>query len=268
MLNVKRRRDFRERRWQFIAVAVTITLGVMMFAASYDAYLNLESSYQGTYDRLGFADMTVTGAERSSPPTRLDRRRRRRRDPSPGRSPLPDSTGDAQRARHRNAGRRSAADQPDRRHFGLVPRSGPTDRGRRRVPLRRDHDLTPGDTVEIFTGADWMEARGARDRGLGRVPMAGQEPSGSVQRTRDFRRDLRRRGPARTPPGKRRGRPDLLLYDEDADRRRYGCRGVRPPPTPRVPPTSRLRRTSRRTPRCSSTSTGFSSSPSPSRRFS
>ena len=62
MLRVKRRRDFRARRWQFLAVALTITLGVMMFAASYDAYLNLESSYNGTYERLSFADMTVTGA--------------------------------------------------------------------------------------------------------------------------------------------------------------------------------------------------------------
>ncbi|MFQ5968066.1 MAG: ABC transporter permease [Acidimicrobiia bacterium] len=62
-LSVKRRRDFRQRRWQFLAVGLTIALGVMMFAASYSAYLNLESSYNGTYDRLAFADMTVTGAE-------------------------------------------------------------------------------------------------------------------------------------------------------------------------------------------------------------
>ena len=62
-LSTKRRRDMRRQRWQFLAVFVTITLGVMLFAASYDAYLNLESSYNGTYDRLGFADMTVTGAD-------------------------------------------------------------------------------------------------------------------------------------------------------------------------------------------------------------
>ena len=53
----------RRQRWQFLAVFVTIALGVMLFAASYDAFLNLESSYNGTYERLGFADMTVTGAD-------------------------------------------------------------------------------------------------------------------------------------------------------------------------------------------------------------
>ncbi len=62
-LATKRRRDFRRQRWQFFAVILTVTLGVMMFAASYDAYRNLETSYTGTYDRLAFADVTVTGAD-------------------------------------------------------------------------------------------------------------------------------------------------------------------------------------------------------------
>lgn len=62
-LGIKRRRDMRRQRWQFIAVLVTIVLGVMLFAASYDAYRNLEASYNDTYDRLAFADMTVTGAD-------------------------------------------------------------------------------------------------------------------------------------------------------------------------------------------------------------
>ena len=53
----------RRQRWQFLAVLVTIVLGVMLFAASYDAYRNLEASYTDTYDRLAFADMTVTGAD-------------------------------------------------------------------------------------------------------------------------------------------------------------------------------------------------------------
>lgn len=62
-LNTKRKRDFVQQRWQFLAVLVTISLGVMMFAASYDAYRNLEASYTGTYDRLALADVTITGAE-------------------------------------------------------------------------------------------------------------------------------------------------------------------------------------------------------------
>ncbi len=60
-LSLKRRRDIKEQRRQFVAVLVTIVLGVMMFAASYDAYRNLNASYQGTYDRLAFADATIVG---------------------------------------------------------------------------------------------------------------------------------------------------------------------------------------------------------------
>lgn len=65
LLDVKRRRDIRRQRSQFIAVAVTIGLGVMLFASSYDAYLNLDDSYNSTYDRLHFADISVIGADLS-----------------------------------------------------------------------------------------------------------------------------------------------------------------------------------------------------------
>lgn len=57
------RRDLGRQRWSFLAVAVTVVLGVGLFAASYDAFLNLESSYRRTYDRLDFADLTVTGGD-------------------------------------------------------------------------------------------------------------------------------------------------------------------------------------------------------------
>ena len=59
-LRLKRRRDIARQRGQFLAVLATIVLGVMMFAATYDAYRNLKASYNGTYDRLAFADVTVT----------------------------------------------------------------------------------------------------------------------------------------------------------------------------------------------------------------
>jgi len=63
ILAVKRRRDLRRQRWQFLAVLATIVLGAFTWATSYDAYRNLSSSYNGTYERLGFASMTVTGAD-------------------------------------------------------------------------------------------------------------------------------------------------------------------------------------------------------------
>lgn len=62
-LSLKRRRDIARQKWQFIAVLVTVVLGVMMFAASYNAYLNLGSSLEGTYDRLAMADIIVRGAD-------------------------------------------------------------------------------------------------------------------------------------------------------------------------------------------------------------
>jgi len=62
-LSTKRRRDIGRQKWQFIAVLVTVVLGVMLFAASFNAYLNLGSSLDGTYERLAMADMTVTGTD-------------------------------------------------------------------------------------------------------------------------------------------------------------------------------------------------------------
>ncbi|MCP4966475.1 MAG: ABC transporter permease, partial [bacterium] len=62
-LTLKRRRDIGRQKWQFIAVLVTVVLGVMLFAASFNAYLNLGTSLEGSYDRLAMADMTITGAD-------------------------------------------------------------------------------------------------------------------------------------------------------------------------------------------------------------
>lgn len=56
-------RDVRRQHWQYLSVAITVFLGVALFAASYDAFLNLERSYEHTYDRLSFADLTITGGD-------------------------------------------------------------------------------------------------------------------------------------------------------------------------------------------------------------
>jgi putative ABC transport system permease protein len=63
----KRRRDMRGQRWQFLAVGATVVIGVMMFTATYDSYLNLTASYEQTYEQLAFADMTVTGGDEDLP---------------------------------------------------------------------------------------------------------------------------------------------------------------------------------------------------------
>ena len=63
LLARKMRRDVRARRGQFVAVVVTIFLGSVLFALSYDAYANLKASYQRVFDLTGFADFTVSGGD-------------------------------------------------------------------------------------------------------------------------------------------------------------------------------------------------------------
>jgi putative ABC transport system permease protein len=60
-LRRKALRDVRRQRAAFVAIALTIFLGTMLFGASYDAYLNLKSSYAKAFDEYRFADLTVTG---------------------------------------------------------------------------------------------------------------------------------------------------------------------------------------------------------------
>jgi putative ABC transport system permease protein len=62
-LNRKLWRDIRRHRAQFIAVAVTVFLGVTMFVASYDSYLNLDASYQATFTEYRFANVTYVGGD-------------------------------------------------------------------------------------------------------------------------------------------------------------------------------------------------------------
>jgi putative ABC transport system permease protein len=60
-LRTKARRDMRRQRASFLAIAVTIFLGVTLFGASYDAYRNLDASYRRAFTEYRFANLTVTG---------------------------------------------------------------------------------------------------------------------------------------------------------------------------------------------------------------
>lgn len=60
LLGRKLRRDARKRWAQLAALALTLALGVAVFGAAFDAYNNLKTSYDEVYDRLNFADATVT----------------------------------------------------------------------------------------------------------------------------------------------------------------------------------------------------------------
>lgn len=62
-LTTKLRRDIQRGWLQFVAITVTITLGVALFAASFDAYRNLDASYANLHRQLASADLWVTGGD-------------------------------------------------------------------------------------------------------------------------------------------------------------------------------------------------------------
>jgi putative ABC transport system permease protein len=63
VLTTKLRRDLRRSRAQFIAVAVTIFLGITLYGGSFDAYRSLEASYERVFEDLSFADYWVAGGD-------------------------------------------------------------------------------------------------------------------------------------------------------------------------------------------------------------
>jgi putative ABC transport system permease protein len=60
-LRTKLRRDMRRQWPQLAAVTITVLLGVALFGASYDAYLNLNASYNKVFTDQRFADLWITG---------------------------------------------------------------------------------------------------------------------------------------------------------------------------------------------------------------
>jgi len=63
VLRTKARRDIGRQRASFVAIGVTIFLGVTLFGASYDAYRNLDDSYKAAFTEYRFANLTVTGGD-------------------------------------------------------------------------------------------------------------------------------------------------------------------------------------------------------------
>jgi len=62
-LSAKLWRDIRRQKAQFAAVALTVFLGVTIFAASYDSYQNLTASYGATFTEFRFANLTMQGGD-------------------------------------------------------------------------------------------------------------------------------------------------------------------------------------------------------------
>jgi putative ABC transport system permease protein len=63
VLTTKLRRDLRRSRAQFVAIAVTIFLGITLYGGSFDAYRSLEASYESVFEELAFGDYWVAGGD-------------------------------------------------------------------------------------------------------------------------------------------------------------------------------------------------------------
>src|SRR6516164_9691671 len=62
-LHKKAFRDLRRRLPQVAAIGVMVMLGVLLFATSYDSFRNVQASYDRTYVRTHFADLTAVGGD-------------------------------------------------------------------------------------------------------------------------------------------------------------------------------------------------------------
>jgi putative ABC transport system permease protein len=61
----KLRREIERRRGQFVAIVLMSLLGTALFGASFDAYRNLQASYDQVFVELGMADFTISGVPAS-----------------------------------------------------------------------------------------------------------------------------------------------------------------------------------------------------------
>ncbi|NLU71340.1 FtsX-like permease family protein [Streptomyces sp. HNM0575] len=167
VLLAKTRRDLRRRLPQFAAIGVTVMVGVLLFVSGYDAYRNLGSSYEHTYSRLHFADLTASGgdarkvaaAARSADGVEYVSTRTQGRLPvrAGGTEVLGRVTGTP------------AGSRPDVNRVDVVsghrPRAGDTSGVLVERHTARTFGLSPGDTVRMHDDSRWRKAtvRGVAD---------------------------------------------------------------------------------------------------------
>ncbi len=148
-------RDIRRHRAQFVAVALTVFLGVTLFAASYDSFQNLEASYEETFTEFRFANLTIGGGDTGAVAevaAALDGVE------SVGVrtvADLPIRIGD-----HKLLGRVvgiPAGAQPPVNQLKILQGGYPGEAGGVLVEehMAEHFDLAPGDTVEVLVGTEW-----------------------------------------------------------------------------------------------------------------
>lgn len=161
LLDTKRKRDIKAQRGQFLAVSVTIALGVLLFASSYDAYRNLDGSYNQTYDRLSFADITVVGVDPGFADTA-----RAIEGIAAAEARVQADLPMRVSAEHNFLGRVIAYPpdgQPEVNQIDVIEGTylDPDDDSAVVIEshMAEQFDIGVGSTVEIFDGTDWREAR-------------------------------------------------------------------------------------------------------------
>ncbi|MVU82375.1 FtsX-like permease family protein [Nocardia sp. ET3-3] len=151
----KLRRDLWRQRWQFLAVAAILAIGVAAFVAASDAYHNLDRSFARAYDEQKLPDATISGpgaAELSSALARL-----------PGEPEVEVRHQSEVGIRvHGRAFLGRAIGVPEAAQPGvakLAVRSGALPSAGRVVVeqhLADHYDLRPGESIELLTASGWQ----------------------------------------------------------------------------------------------------------------
>ncbi len=227
----KTARDLRRRPAQSAAIAVIVMLGVLLFIASYDSFRNLTASYNRTYERLHFADLTASGGNpdllaaagprcggcRATCPLASMRDR-----------PL---TIDGTKLIGRVVGLDRRAGSTAWRSSTVAHPIPNADRSPSRNTPPSHFDLNPGDRFDVYDGVELANRRGDRGGAVARVPVAGAQPSGHPARLAflrgPFRATATRCGADRTAGPQSDPGPDGRRHNEN--RPGPGCA------TPHVP---------------------------------
>lgn len=150
-------RDIARHKPQFIAITITIFLGVTIFGASYDSFQNLTASYETTATQYRFANLTISGGDSNAiaqsvvAESGVDSVQIRTVGEIPFRV---DDTKLLGRVVGMPADAQPAVNKVEVLAGGYLTSAAP-DRILVEEHMADHFDLTPGDAIEVFDGATW-----------------------------------------------------------------------------------------------------------------
>lgn len=152
-------RDIGRHRAQFVAITITIFLGVTIFGASYDSFQNLKASYETTATEYRFANLTTSGGDTAAIAAAAGATTNVESVETRTSVDIPLRVGDT-KLLGRTIGI-PVGDQPTVNQLKVL--SGTyLDASHSAGVLVEEHmanhfDLEPGDSVEILSGTEWRE---------------------------------------------------------------------------------------------------------------